>query len=370
MMTEKTDKRGSGALARRENNLNVVRLLGAVFVFAGHMGPISGGSAPLFGCYSLHELGVFILFLLSGYLISMSWLSDSHPLRYGIRRFFRFWPAFAVLVLLMVFVTGPLLSNLGIRGYFQNVYHLYLRNLRFFPVYMQPGVFTDVPFANTTNGSLWTMPVEAGLYVVTPLILSAFRVKRRSRGSLYGMAILAGGSILFDVYLRTRCAGASIVIYGVELIGAFHVICFYLIGMLFTYEEVRRCLNIQVACVSMFLLLLVQHSGVGIQYLLLLLILPYVIFSFGFAPDPVFKRFGNRLELSYGIYLYGFFFQQLVVSWEVHQGISLGYLSTFLLSFLPTVLAAALSYCLVEKPALRLSRFLIKKLRSEKAGSV
>ena len=159
----------------RENNFPLIRLTAAVFVFAGHMGLILGGQPPLLGGLPLHELGVGMLFLISGYLITKSWLSDPHPLRFAVRRFLRLWPPFAVLVLLLALAAGPLLSSLGPEGYFRSGWGGYLRNLRFYIVYALPGVFTDLPLPNSMNGSLWTMPVEAGLYVLTPVLLTVMR---------------------------------------------------------------------------------------------------------------------------------------------------------------------------------------------------
>lgn len=71
------------------------------------------------------------------------------------------------------------------------------------------------------------------------------------------------------------------------------------------------------------------------------------------------------MEISYGIYLYGFFFQQLVVYFQQKQGLQLGYAETFLYSLLLTIAAATVSYFLVEMPMLKLSRFLIKKLKNK-----
>ena len=79
---------------QRNNNFTIIRIIATVFVFAGHMGILMGGSAPLLGGFRLHQLGVSILFLMSGYLITMSWMSDPNPLRFAVRRFFRLWPPF------------------------------------------------------------------------------------------------------------------------------------------------------------------------------------------------------------------------------------------------------------------------------------
>ena len=95
------------------------------------------------------------------------------------------------------------------------------------------------------------------------------------------------------------------------------------------------------------------------------LILPYAVFSFVFAPGPVFSRMGRRAEPSYGIYLYGFFFQQLVVWLQKKYGINLSYLQALIVSLVPTLAAAYLSYFLIEMPMMRFSRFLIKKLRKK-----
>lgn len=351
----------------RNNNFSAVRFIGTMFVFAGHMGIILGIQPPLFGGFGLHELGVMILFLISGYLITQSWLSDPNPLRYGIRRFFRLWPPFAVFVLIMVFVAGPLVSSLGIREYFQSEFQAYLRNLRFFISYSQPGVFSDLPVPNTTNGSLWTMPVEASLYIVTPLLLAALRVKYRSVWSFRCMGIITGTAVLFDLFLRMFFFDKTIVIYGTELISSYHLIVMYIIGIFFTYDEVKKYLNLQLGCLAMCFLLFCQVLNGAVQHLLLYLIFPYFIFSFVFAKKPLFGDFCHKVDLSYGIYLYGFFFQQLTVSWMLKSGMSLGYIKTFLLSLAPTVLSALLSFFLVEKPVLILSKSLIRKLKQTKS---
>ncbi|MCD7833344.1 MAG: acyltransferase [Lachnospiraceae bacterium] len=396
----------------RDNNFNIIRLIASIFVFAGHMEMIRSGTPLLFSIHSLHEMGVWMLFLISGYLITKSWLSDPHPLRFAIRRFFRLWPPFAVMVLIMVFVTGPLLSDNGVQGYFQSSWwYLYLMNLRFYPVYAQPGVFTNMIEAYVTNGSLWTMPVEAFAYVVTPILACLYGLGRKKRNagalsasgasavtadasaqfesaestearngkrpvkspesaelnrsnrSFHIAAVVTAAAIAFDLYLRVCKADAVVVFYGTELIPAYHLITMYIIGVFFTFEQAKKYLNIQVALVGMCLLIVFESSGVFLQYFLLLMVLPYTVFSFAFAPNAAFSRFGRKIDLTYGIYLYGFFFQQLVVYWQNKHGVTYPYTKTLLLSAIPTLLAALLSFYLVEKPAQRLCRAILKRMR-------
>jgi len=383
----------------RDNNFNIIRLIASIFVFAGHMEMIRSGSPLLFGIHSVHEMGVWILFLVSGYLITKSWLSDPHPLHYAIRRFFRLCPPFAVMVLIMVFIAGPLVSELGVKGYFQSWFHLYLMNLWFYIVYAQPGVFTNMIQAYVTNGSLWTMPVEAFAYIITPLLACLYGLRKKKSFSVLTVASTSSDSassedhstslssytgskskdrsfhiaaavtiaaVAFDLYLRVFQADLVIVFFGTKLIPAYHLITMYIIGMFFTFEQTRKYLNLQVACIGMCILIVFESSGVFLQYLLLLIILPYFVFSLAFAPNAIFRNYGKRFEPSYGIFLYGYFFQQLVVSFQNKCGVTLSYTVTLILSAIPTLIAAALSYYLIEKPTQRLSKRLLKRLVKKK----
>ena len=78
----------------KKNNFNIIRFLAAALVFAGHMGILMGGGAPLMGSFSLQEIGVSTLFIISGYLITKSWLSDPHPIRFCSTSFFQAVAAF------------------------------------------------------------------------------------------------------------------------------------------------------------------------------------------------------------------------------------------------------------------------------------
>ena len=62
-------------------------------------------------------------------------------------------------------------------------------------------------------------------------------------------------------------------------------------------------------------------------------------------------KFGTKFDITYGIYLYGFFFQQLVVQLVIAGKIPPNYTAAFLASALPTLVAAFLSYVIVEKPS-------------------
>ena len=353
---------------RNQNNFNIIRLIAAIFVMVGHEGYIAATAVPAIAGLQVHTIGVSIFFVIGGYLIANSWSYDPHPLRYGLKRFMRIWPPYAVFVLLMAYAVGPLLSNLGREGYFGSWYTSYLWNLRLFIVYALPGVFTEVPYANVVNGSLWTIPVEVALASElrycdpiidesTLLIVLSFIAGLPSVENLL-IGIAAAGCAL-DLYVRWFVPGASLVFYGTDWVAALHLVVYFLIGMAYTVPRVRKLLNIQVAAVLLCLLVCLEFTK--INTLLWMLILPYVVFSFAFTDKPMFARVGSRYELSYGIYLYGFFFQQLVMYFNMKNAWGLGFVPQLVLALIPTFIAAWISCVLIEQPLQKLTKLLTKK---------
>ena len=260
----------------RKNNFNIIRTAACLFVFTGHMGRILGIEPPAFSGYVLHEMGVTILFMLAGYLVTESWLKDPDPLRYGIRRFFRLWPPFAVMVLIMTFIAGPLVSGLDFSAYFQSWYTAYLNNLRLYITYSLPGVFTDLPVPNTVNGSIWTMPVEAAMYVITPLIAAVLHMRRRSERSFMAAVVLTAMFLTLDLYFIVFMRGTQVVIYRTDLISAHHLGLSYITGALFTYPQMKKSLNIQKACVGMGVLLILTRAPAPLVYFFIRFFLPAI----------------------------------------------------------------------------------------------
>ena len=346
----------------RKNNFNIIRTAACLFVFTGHMGRILGTEPPAFSGYVLHEMGVAILFMLAGYLVTESWLKDPDLLRYGIRRFLRLWPPFAVMVLIMTFIAGPLVSGLGFSAYFQSWYIAYLNNLRLYITYSLPGVFTDLPVPNTVNGSIWTMPVEAAMYVITPLIAALLHMRRRSERSFMAAAVLTAMFLMLDLYFIAFMRGTQVVFYRTDLISAHHLGLSYMTGILFTYPQIKKRLNIQKAIVGMGVLLMISRASAPLVYLFMDLFVPYFVFSFALEQEPVFRGYGRKVDLSYGIYLYGFYFQQLTMQYMRRNEMNMGYMPVLIISFLPTVLAAFVSYYLVEKPLQKCTHRIIARL--------
>lgn len=157
----------SNVLRKENNNLDVFRVVAAVMVIYGHayaLLPIEGQNdivrKLLVFDYS-GSLAVKIFFFLSGLVVTNSLILKKGVRQFLISRFFRIWPALAVVLAVMAFIFGPLLSTHSTLEYFSNteVYEYFLRGLVMDLRYDLPGVFQNNAF-KAVNGSLWSIPCE------------------------------------------------------------------------------------------------------------------------------------------------------------------------------------------------------------------
>ena len=95
------------------------------------------------------------------------------------------------------------------------------------------------------------------------------------------------------------------------------------------------------------------EEGTDIGPLVYFIALPYLVLYLAYAPLPWVSRFGKYGDFSYGLYIYAFPFQQLTV---YLFGPQVGVLGLTLIAFVPTLILAALSWHLIEAPAMKLKR--------------
>ena len=162
-----------GAVAiDRCNNITALRLAAATLVVLSHSYRLAAGTAdPLMtwtAKATFGSVGVWIFFLLSGFLISAS-LDRGHGVwAYAEARVLRIVPALALVLIAAAFVLGPLVTTQPLWTYFSGpeVWQYVWRNLLFDTQYLLPGVFEDNPYPATVNGSLWTLRIEVYMYII------------------------------------------------------------------------------------------------------------------------------------------------------------------------------------------------------------
>jgi peptidoglycan/LPS O-acetylase OafA/YrhL len=138
-------------------------------------------------------------------------------------------------------------------------------------------------------------------------------------------------------------------IYGTRVWAWFSVAPFFLVGACFAFCGWDRFLNRWIAS-GLLLLLVLMPTLPLLTELLLIASLPYIVLAFGTASAPLGGALTRRGDFSYGLYLYAFPIQQALVATVGTPGGALGNFA------IATVLAggcAALSWYMIEKPALR-----------------
>lgn len=321
----------------RHNNFDFLRICAAFLVLVSHQFPLTGRyPGPwLFGV-SLGTFAVLIFFSISGFLVSQSWRIDPNAIRFLAKRFLRIWPGLAVVVLLAAFVLGPLVSTLDVRSYFSHPeLRDYLHNLKVMTInYALPGVFESNSYPRAVNGSLWTIPLEVGCYLVLLMIGWPGLLKKR-------WAVLLG-TILFGVYYFGFAFDPNQYQYHFALY-FFAGVCLDLYRHAWE-EHPERLLKAALAISIAFYLF-------GASAVALLFLVPGLVIYIGTRSTPVLRRFGRYGDVSYGVYIYAFPVQQTLL-WMV--GKDFPFAAGLAIAAVVTVACAFLSWHLVEHPALRL----------------
>jgi peptidoglycan/LPS O-acetylase OafA/YrhL len=137
-------------------------------------------------------------------------------------------------------------------------------------------------------------------------------------------------------------------VYGTRLWAWFAVAPFFLVGACYALFGWDQALKRSVALALLALLLGAPIVPIATE-LLLIVALPYIVLAFAVAPAPLNGALTRHGDFSYGLYLYAFPIQQALVA----LGLPGGALGNFVLAALLAGICAALSWHLIERPALR-----------------
>jgi peptidoglycan/LPS O-acetylase OafA/YrhL len=339
------------AVDRQSNNFDLLRLLAAWFVLFSHCYPIAGLKlgdpfSRAVGIDTFGGVGVAIFFVLSGYLVTLSWQRSSGIGSFLWKRTRRIYPALIVCVLICVVVIGPLLTSLDAAAYFTHSQTRdYLRTASAWRIhYVLPAVFANNPVPNAVNGSLWSLPYEIRCYLALMLIgVLPFAL----RFKVLAVAVVLATMLL----LRESSPPASPFDHRFGL--DYYMVklgLFFAIGASYACWQHRVRPVWWVGLIATGLTLWLPDSSLRN----LLWILSFSTLTLGVALDMSWlpKLPAKMGDWSYGLYLYAFPLQQVLALFAVQQ--TFGFVGYVVLSTLCSLLAAALSWFLIEKPALSL----------------
>lgn len=331
------------ALSSSDNAINAIRFVLAFLVLISHTGAASGFDAPGW-VGGLGGWAVAGFFLISGYFILGSRMRSSW-FDFAVRRGARIYPGYWIQLLVVALIAAPLSllftpSTWSLR---EAVDYIAQNITSFNLVWTLDG--SVLPHFDAWNGSMWTISYEITAYLLCGLVFS-LPLARRHPAVVAGLGLAATVGFglvaepLLDVttnhYLRLA-----------------HLASFFSAGML--AYALRGRLRFPPALVAVagaltLLLFFVVPEGEKLAQI------PLTVLLLGLGVLlPL--RAGQRNDFSYGFYLYAFPIQQLVA---MSVGEHIGWLGNCLVAAVLTYGAAALSWFLVERPAMGAARTVIR----------
>jgi peptidoglycan/LPS O-acetylase OafA/YrhL len=249
-------------------------------------------------------------------------------------------------------VLGPLVSELSAGHYLTRAQpYTYVVKQSVFDTFgpRLPGVFLHNPIALNINGSLWTLPLEVCCYAALAIaaVIGALRKPR-----WFAAVVVLVCAVM--VVVAPPDSPRGVAPHGIKLLanalrpcGAFA--CGSLLWML--RDRIPRT----PALLALGFAVLFLPVPIGVRSAIDVIAIPYAVAVVGSLRPGPFGRLTALGDVSYGVYVYGFPIQQLLV--QQIGGLSPGAL---LATSLPAAWVAGLaSWHLVERRALRLRRWLI-----------
>ncbi|WP_282121676.1 acyltransferase family protein [Algibacter mikhailovii] len=353
------------------NNFDLLRFLLATSVILCHCYAIYYGwegfakIEPLMkwsgGKISIGSAAVNFFFVISGFLIVRSFEYSSSFGEYLKKRMLRIYPGFIVAFVLSLFLFGPIghMTTFTQSAFFDYLNLIpskrELANMLSLQSPLEAVYFTNLPQSGLNN-SLWTIQYEFICYLLVPVLVWLGMTKNKwllfvvlflsyaflclqSLGYVFQYHQSLSGGVIGNPYYYPR-------FFTYFLCGS----CIYVFR-----NDIPRSMGL--AFISIVLVLL------GLKLKLLDVFWPftttYLLFYFSYHTKLQFPNFAKHGDLSYGIYLYGWPIQQLVM---LYFGKYFNPL-TFFVAVLPIVIVFAFfSWKLVEGPALKLKKKRILKV--------
>jgi len=326
----------------RSNNLDALRLIGAIMVIFAHSFAINGLPDVLPPFYKGHYglLGVGIFFIISGFLITQSYLRSESRVRFVWARFLRIFPALIAVTLFLALILGPLLTTLNKYEYFTHpwtrTYVIGAISLYGVTSYtVLPGVFMSNPIVQV-NGPLWTLEYEWSFYLVI-LLLGMTKLLQR-KGVMASLFV-------FSFVLTYLNIGGSASTFK-TLIHFLPVFFMYFMfgGLAYLYRN-----QIPMSWGALLFVALMLGIGSlkgGFNDTVFVFFLGYLVLFVGFSPSVRLSWLTKYGDFSYGLYIWGWPVQQTVF-YFLNKSVNVWV--QFFISLVIALVFAIFSWYFVEK---------------------
>lgn len=292
-------------LSRKKDNFLILRIIAASLVIYGHAPHLAPAVSDVdifvrmgWGHYS-GDIAVDAFFLISGFLVTGSYLRQNDLYRFAKARFLRVFPAFLLNVSFLALVYGAVFTTYTLSDYLhlKDTWNYIFVNLKYSSdmVWTLPGVFEHGMKTSTINGSQWTLPAEVRMYVLLGILGGAGLLRSRH----------LAGFVLFVLVMLGLLHPEFFPLHP----GWFRVGGFFLLGVLcFLYREI---IKVRLDLVAALVLLAVLTHHLSTYVFTFPLAVAAVVFAVAYLTPPfsALERFGDP---SYGIYLWGWPSQQVI----------------------------------------------------------
>ena len=335
-----------------KNNFDTLRLLAAVGVVLSHAYPATQGSNKneflhvlSGGQATLGELCVAVFFIISGFLITQSFSRSKSLVEYLVNRILRIFPALLVITFLTCLVLGPLVTTRASSDYWFKWHTIrYMGNALIYPTAQKlPGVFETSIYPYVTNASIWTLSYEFTCY----LCVAAIGLMIRKSWFLATMMGTIAAVTVFYTYISPPIF--------VKFAAYFFAGAIAYAGRKMVVLDLKVfIISILALCIFIFL-----HQGLIVAICIFGTYATIYLAYAHYLPAHKIMRHG---DFSYGIYLYAWPVQQLLV--PIAQTPFLNFLSSLPL----IILLSVCSWKLVEKPALSRKQTVANFINSKIGG--
>ena len=340
------------------NNFDLLRFVAASLVIFSHSFPLSGNKNEPFSALSNNQmtmgsLAVAVFFVVSGYLVTMSYDNSSTIYTFFMKRCLRIFPGLAVVTILTALVVGPVFSTHASGQYFlSSSTYTYLFNILLFDIQLGlPCVFRSNPHPDTVNGSIWTLWYEFVCYLLLMLLGST---------RLLNWKVLATGIVIAipAVFLNWDV---------LPLFWRFHInsfltpireystyivfITYFMSGaLIYLLRHIIRLTGTFAGIACLVLVLSFFFGGFNSVFIFAGSYLLIYLANCSWIPASAFAKHG---DFSYGIYIYAFPVQQMMAIALGHENV---WYTNALFSFPIVLMLAYFSWHFIEKPALLLKK--------------
>ncbi len=339
------------------NNLNLLRLTAACAVLVSHCGLLKIGTEeaePLASVmvYSFSDHALHAFFFISGFTIAASLARADSYVEFFAARVLRIWPALMVISAILALGVAPVLGDATIAAYFVNpAWAEYITKASFLMAggMNLPGLFIGNPHLPVANGSTWTLKYEVICYglIAVGAICSGGRKKLASTRLLEISTVAAAGLIMITAAGRSEATLGHLARFW---------FAFGLGALSWKYADRLRPSLWMVASIGVCLWL---SLGGGVERLLSIVFTGALVLFFADLPTGWLRRFTNRTDLSYGVYVTAWPITQAIIKFFPEQPLWTVTIATLLISSA----FAYLSWSLVEKPAMSLRPRLVLAIK-------